>query len=102
MTEFTRFAAVGADPPAHTPVEPSSAISTHGSRITPLTQFRSDGISRCRFHHMLVHNNGWQILRDGAKYWLKPPVSEDPLQILRPMPSKSPALAELLSSRLVV
>ena len=51
---------------------------------------------------MLVHNNGWQILRDGAKYWLKPPVSEDPLQILRPMPSKSPALAELLSSRLVV
>ena len=51
---------------------------------------------------MLVHNNGWQILRDGAEYWLKPPVSEDPLQILQPMPSKSPALAELLSNRLVV
>ncbi len=62
----------------------------------------ADGILLCRFHHLLVHNNGWQVLRDGAEYWLKPPVSEDPMQILRPMPSKSPALAELLSNRLVV
>jgi hypothetical protein len=51
---------------------------------------------------LLVHNNGWQIPRDGAEYWLKPPVSEDPLQILRPMPTRSLALVELLSSRLVV
>ena len=61
-----------------------------------------DGILLCRFPHLLGHNNGWQILRDGAVYWLKPPVTEDPLRILRPMPSRSPALAELLSSRLVV
>ena len=62
----------------------------------------ADGILLCQFHHMLGHNNGWQILRDGAVYWPKPPATEDPLRILRPMPTRSPALAELLSSRLVV
>jgi hypothetical protein len=62
----------------------------------------ADGILLCRFHHLLLHNNGWQILRDGTDYWLKAPVSEDPLQDLRPMPSRSPALAELLSSQLMV
>ena len=62
----------------------------------------ADGISLCRFPHMHLHNNGWQILRDGAEYWLKPPVSEGPLQVLRPMPSRSPALAEWLSGRLMV
>jgi len=73
-----------------------------GLRLGADAAAQPDGILLCRFPHLLGHNNGWQILRDGAEYWLKPPVSEDPLQILRPMPSKSPALAELLSSRLVV
>ncbi|MBG6107239.1 hypothetical protein [Frigoribacterium sp. CG_9.8] len=41
-----------------------------------------DGILLCPFPHMLVHNYGWQILR--------------------PMPSRSLALTELLPSRLVV
>ena len=55
-----------------------------------------DGILLCRFHHLNLHNNGWQILRRGASYWLKPPRSVDPEQVLIPMPSKSRAFQEAM------
>jgi hypothetical protein len=55
----------------------------------------ADGVLLCRFHHMFLHNNDWRIVRDGGRYWLKPPRSEDPEQRLRPLPSKSPIMSEL-------
>jgi hypothetical protein len=48
----------------------------------------ADGILLCRHHHGLFHANGWEIVRDGGTYWLKPPKSFDPLQRLILMPSK--------------
>ena len=50
----------------------------------------ADGILLCRYHHMLFHSNGWEIIRDGGTYWLKPPRSIDPDQVLLDMPSKNP------------
>jgi len=50
----------------------------------------------CRYDHLLVHNNGWEILRDDAGFWLIPPSEMDPEQRRRFMPSKSGALRDLL------
>jgi hypothetical protein len=50
----------------------------------------ADGILLCRRHHMLLHNNHWQIIRDRGHYWSRPPASLDPQQKLRLLPSKSP------------
>jgi hypothetical protein len=55
-----------------------------------------DGVLLCQHHHMLLHNNKWKILREHDRYWLKPPVTEDPHQRLRPLRTKSPLLRELL------
>lgn len=63
-----------------------------------LTDVR-DGVLLCRHHHMLLHNNHWQILRIDDQYWLKPPRSEDREQQLRLLTSKSPLIRELSASR---
>jgi hypothetical protein len=55
-----------------------------------------NGILLCRHHHLLLHNNHWQITVDGADYWLTPPPTVDPTQQRRLMPSKSPVVRELL------
>lgn len=55
----------------------------------------ADGVLLCRHHHMLLHNNHWEIVRRGAEYWLIPPADVDPRQAPRPMPSKSAALRDL-------
>jgi hypothetical protein len=52
----------------------------------------ADGILLCRRHHLLVHNNGWEVTRDGADYWLTPPLDVDVTQGRIPMPSKGRAL----------
>lgn len=59
----------------------------------------ADGILLCRFHHMLLHNNGWQVKRDDHTYWLIPPRDYDPQQTPRRLRSKSPALRDLLMAR---
>ena len=51
-----------------------------------------DGVLLCRFHHVLLHNNGWDIHRDQAGYWLKPPRTVDRNQVLLATPSKSPII----------
>lgn len=52
-----------------------------------------DGILLCKHHHMLVHNNHWEIVRDADdQYWLIPPRALDPDQVPRLMPTKSRAL----------
>lgn len=53
----------------------------------------ANGILLCRRHHLLIHNNHWQILRDRGEYWLRPPRAIDPAQELIAMPSRNPELA---------
>lgn len=50
----------------------------------------ADGILLCRHHHLLLHNNGWRILRDGDQYALRPPRSRDPEQAPIPLRGRSP------------
>jgi len=59
----------------------------------------ADGILLCRRHHMMLHHNGWQVLRNGGKYWLRPPASVDPQQNLIPLPSKSPVMLGLYDGK---
>ena len=55
----------------------------------------ADGLLLCRAHHLLLHNNGWHVVRTEADYWLIPPVTRDADQKPIPMPSKSPLMLEL-------
>lgn len=55
----------------------------------------ADGVLLCRHHHMLVHNNHWEIVRKETSYWLIPPPDIDPLQRPRKLESKSASLRDL-------
>ncbi|MDP3209528.1 MAG: DUF222 domain-containing protein, partial [Rhodoglobus sp.] len=56
-----------------------------------------DGVLLCRHHHLLTHNNHWEIERHGTAYWLIPPPDIDPHQKRIPLPTKSAALRDLLA-----
>ena len=56
----------------------------------------TDGILLCRHHHMLVHNNGWRVIRRGTDYFVVPPATIDPAQRPISAPSKSPTLRRQL------
>ena len=60
----------------------------------------ADGILLCRHHHLLSHNNGWEIVREDADYWLVPPPDIDPQQQRIPLPTKSRALTDALTDHL--
>ena len=49
----------------------------------------SNGILLCKHHHLLVHNAGWQIIRNGPDYTFIPPATRDPLRTPIPSPSRS-------------
>ncbi len=50
----------------------------------------ADGILLCRHHHMLLHNNGWSVVRSRGpgEFELVPPPDIDPLKRARPMPGR--------------
>jgi hypothetical protein len=58
----------------------------------------ADGILLCRYHHMLIHNNNWEITRDADGYWLIPPPGTPGVQ-RELMPTLSAALRDLLRER---
>ncbi|HEY4225567.1 MAG TPA: DUF222 domain-containing protein [Pseudolysinimonas sp.] len=57
----------------------------------------ADGILLCRHHHLLVHNNDWRIIRDGAAYFAVPPPSLDPDQQPIAAPSRSAVARRVLA-----
>ena len=57
-----------------------------------------DGVLLCRHHHMLIHNNGWEITRERTQYWLVPPRTVDPARVPVRLRSKNPTLRELVSA----
>ena len=54
-----------------------------------------NGILLCKYHHLTLHNDGWEIYRVKSRYWLVPPVSVDPDQNPRLIRSRSDAYAQL-------
>ena len=53
----------------------------------------ADGVLLCRHHHLLLHNNHWEIERRPDGLWLMPPgAGRDPL------PMRDPAVLGLLSA----
>ncbi|UTT63815.1 HNH endonuclease signature motif containing protein [Microcella humidisoli] len=71
----------------------------------------ADGILLCRHHHLLAHNNGWEIRRDGPRYLLVPPDDgrgpeiervrdrrSDEIERVREMPTRSRALLDALNA----
>ena len=55
-----------------------------------------DGVLLCRHHHLMVHNNGWRVTRQGDQYWLVPPPGVDPRQVPIALHTKSAAMRRLL------
>lgn len=50
----------------------------------------SNGILLCRHHHLLVHNNGWQVRRRGTEYLLEPPPGDRLTRHAVPLVPKNP------------
>ena len=62
----------------------------------------NEGVLLCRHHHLLVHNNHWEIERVNSAYWLIPPRDIDSTQEPIPLHSKSKPLAHLRAQARVV
>lgn len=46
-----------------------------------------NGISLCAHHHLLAHNEGWRVVREGLGFWLVPPPDHGRARRI-PMPAK--------------
>jgi hypothetical protein len=56
----------------------------------------ADGIPLCKYHHLLFHNFGWEIIRDpDGNYWLIPPAERDATQTPILLEPKSGAMRDL-------
>ncbi|TFC87028.1 HNH endonuclease signature motif containing protein [Cryobacterium sp. TMT4-31] len=49
----------------------------------------NQGILLCPAHHLLLHNQHWQIFENTGRYWLRPPTTIDPGQTLIEMPGRT-------------
>ena len=45
-----------------------------------------DGVCLCKFHHLLLHNQGYRIIRRDGRYYLIPPPTRDPAPDTHPPP----------------
>ncbi|WP_344757596.1 HNH endonuclease signature motif containing protein, partial [Leifsonella bigeumensis] len=57
-----------------------------------------DGVLLCRFHHLQLHNNHWEIERRGSAFWLIPPPTVDPAQAPILLQTKSTLIEHLRRS----
>ena len=81
---------------------PPSACEAHHIRHWKRDEGRTDlaeGILLCQHHHLLVHNNGWEIARNSDGYWITPPADVDPSRTPRLMHTLSAALRDLLAAQ---
>ena len=56
------------------------------------------GVLLCKHHHLVVHNNGWEIHRRDGQYWLVPPADIDPERKPIALPTKSAAARRLAAT----
>ncbi|MFT4028973.1 MAG: DUF222 domain-containing protein [Protaetiibacter sp.] len=58
------------------------------------------GILLCRYHHLLLHNEGWEIHERDGDFVLIPPPNIDAARTPIPMPAKSPVMRDLARERI--
>jgi hypothetical protein len=56
------------------------------------------GVLLCKHHHLVLHNNGWEIHRRDGQYWLVPPADIDPERKPIALPTKSAAARRLAAT----
>ena len=54
-----------------------------------------DGVLLCKYHHLELHNNHWEIERRGSEFWLIPPPTIDAARTPTLLRSKSVLMHEL-------
>jgi Domain of unknown function (DUF222) len=59
----------------------------------------ADGVLLCKHHHLLLHNNGWDITRTGGRYTLIPPRSISPTREGRHLATKSRVVQDWTTRR---